>query len=55
MKQGICPLHEFLQSLGRMRSDVFAIHHVGSIGNTSNSSRPQRDKWLTYVLNDAND
>lgn len=31
------------------------MHRVGSTGNTSNSSRPRREKRLTYVLNDAND
>ncbi|KAK9161463.1 hypothetical protein Syun_007804 [Stephania yunnanensis] len=31
-----------------------AMHRVGSAGNTSNSSRPRREKRLTYVLNNAN-
>ncbi|XP_074582806.1 uncharacterized protein LOC141839054 [Curcuma longa] len=29
------------------------MHRVGSAGNTSNSSRPRKEKRLTYVLNDA--
>ncbi|XP_022965590.1 WD repeat-containing protein 48-like isoform X1 [Cucurbita maxima] len=32
-----------------------AMHRVGSAGNTSNSSRPRKEKRLTYVLSDAND
>lgn len=31
------------------------MHRVGSAGNTSNSSRPRKEKRLTYVLSDAND
>ncbi|KAF5463508.1 hypothetical protein F2P56_019414 [Juglans regia] len=31
------------------------MHRVGSAGNTSNSSRPRKEKRLTYVLNDADD
>lgn len=31
------------------------MHRVGSAGNTSNSSRPRKEKKLTYVLNDADD
>ncbi|KAL5996006.1 hypothetical protein ACLOJK_026079 [Asimina triloba] len=34
---------------------IFAMHRVGSAGNTSNSSRPRKEKRLTYVLNDADD
>ena len=34
---------------------VFAMHRVGSAGNTSNSSRPRKEKRLTYVLNDSDD
>lgn len=29
------------------------MHRVGSAGNTSNSTRPRKEKRLTYVLNDA--
>lgn len=35
--------------------DILAMHRVGSAGNTSNSSRPRKEKRLTYVLNDADD
>ncbi|ERN16019.1 hypothetical protein AMTRI_Chr11g94720 [Amborella trichopoda] len=31
------------------------MHRVGSTGNTSNSTRPRKEKRLTYVLNDADD
>ncbi|XP_050384110.1 uncharacterized protein LOC126800744 isoform X2 [Argentina anserina] len=31
------------------------MHRVGSAGNTSNSSRPRKEKRLTYVLSDADD
>uniref|UniRef100_A0A0D6R292 Uncharacterized protein n=1 Tax=Araucaria cunninghamii TaxID=56994 RepID=A0A0D6R292_ARACU len=31
------------------------MHRVGSTGNASNSSRPRKERRLTYVLNDAND
>ncbi|XP_010909218.2 uncharacterized protein [Elaeis guineensis] len=34
---------------------MLAMHRVGSAGNTSNSSRPRKEKRLTYVLNDADD
>ncbi|XP_058083566.1 uncharacterized protein LOC131231411 isoform X2 [Magnolia sinica] len=30
-------------------------HRVGSAGNTSNSTRPRKEKRLTYVLNDVDD
>ncbi|KAJ6823282.1 WD repeat-containing protein 48 isoform X1 [Iris pallida] len=32
-----------------------AMHRVGSAGNTNNSTRPRKEKRLTYVLNDADD
>ncbi|OVA04363.1 WD40 repeat [Macleaya cordata] len=31
------------------------MHRVGSAGNNSNSSRPRREKRLTYVLNDVDE
>ncbi|KAM7273644.1 hypothetical protein ACFE04_028308 [Oxalis oulophora] len=31
------------------------MHRVGSSGNTTNSTRPRKEKRLTYVLNDADD
>ncbi|KAJ7978062.1 WD repeat-containing protein [Quillaja saponaria] len=31
------------------------MHRVGSSGNTNNSSRPRKEKRLTYVLNDSDD
>ncbi|MED6222092.1 hypothetical protein PIB30_061121 [Stylosanthes scabra] len=31
------------------------MHRVGSAGNTNNSSRPRKEKRLTYVLNDSDD
>ncbi|GAV64223.1 WD40 domain-containing protein/DUF3337 domain-containing protein [Cephalotus follicularis] len=31
------------------------MHRVGSTGNTSNSTRPRKEKRLTYVLSDADD
>ncbi|TQD92084.1 hypothetical protein C1H46_022316 [Malus baccata] len=31
------------------------MHRVGSSGNTNNSSRPRKEKRLTYVLSDADD
>ncbi|KAG8367073.1 hypothetical protein BUALT_Bualt16G0034700 [Buddleja alternifolia] len=34
---------------------IFAMHRVGSAGNTSNSVRNRKEKRLTYVLNDADD
>lgn len=35
---------------------VLAMHRVGSAGNTSNNStRPRKEKRLTYILNDADD
>lgn len=36
-------------------SGISAMHRVGSAGNTSNSTRPRKEKRLTYVLNDADD
>lgn len=36
-------------------SGVSAMNRVASAGNTSNSSRPRKEKRLTYVLNDADD
>lgn len=33
----------------------FAMHRVGSAGNTAGSTRPRKEKRLTYVLNYAND
>lgn len=33
----------------------FAMHRVGSAGNTSNSGRSRKEKRLTYLLNDADD
>ncbi|KAL6325789.1 hypothetical protein AAG906_026618 [Vitis piasezkii] len=38
-----------------MLEGVSAMHRVGSAGNTSNSTRPRKEKRLTYVLNDADD
>lgn len=32
---------------------VTAMHRVGSAGNTNNSTRPRKEKRLTYVLNDS--
>lgn len=29
------------------------MHRVGSAGNTSNSTRPRKEKRITYVLNDS--
>lgn len=34
---------------------VSAMHRVGSAGNTNNSTRPRKEKRLTYVLNDSDD
>jgi hypothetical protein len=34
---------------------VSAMHHVGSVGNPNNSTRPRKEKRLTYVLNDSDD
>ncbi|KAE8710566.1 WD repeat-containing protein 48-like protein isoform 2 [Hibiscus syriacus] len=34
---------------------VTAMHRVPSTGNNSNSSRPRKEKRLTYVLNDSDD
>ncbi|KAJ7973429.1 WD repeat-containing protein [Quillaja saponaria] len=34
---------------------VCEMHRVGSGGNTSNSTRPRKEKRLTYVLNDSDD
>lgn len=34
---------------------VSAMHRVGSVGNTNNSTRPRKEKRLTYVLNDSDD
>ncbi|KAI4350029.1 hypothetical protein L6164_010557 [Bauhinia variegata] len=31
------------------------MHRVGSAGNTNNSTRPRKEKRLTYVLNDSHD
>ncbi|KAL2325440.1 hypothetical protein Fmac_024498 [Flemingia macrophylla] len=31
------------------------MHRVGSAGNTNNSTRPRKEKRLTYVLNDSDD
>eukprot|EP00249_Psilotum_nudum_P019787 c27414_g1_i2 orf=519-2798(-) len=31
------------------------MHRVGSSGNTSNASRPRKERRLTYVLSDSND
>ncbi|KEH43052.1 putative transcription factor WD40-like family [Medicago truncatula] len=31
------------------------MHKVGSVGNLNNSTRPRKEKRLTYVLNDADD
>ncbi|KAK7284291.1 hypothetical protein RJT34_19035 [Clitoria ternatea] len=32
-----------------------AMHRVGSAGNANNSTRPRKEKRLTYVLNDSDD
>lgn len=32
-----------------------AMHRVGSTGNANNSTRPRKEKRLTYVLNDSDD
>ncbi|MCH89870.1 WD repeat-containing protein 48-like [Trifolium medium] len=32
-----------------------AMHHVGSVGNPNNFTRPRKEKRLTYVLNDSDD
>ncbi|XP_058770498.1 uncharacterized protein LOC131644112 [Vicia villosa] len=31
------------------------MHHVGTVGNPNNSTRPRKEKRLTYVLNDSDD
>lgn len=31
------------------------MHRVGSAGNGNNSTRPRKEKRLTYVLNDSDD
>jgi hypothetical protein len=38
-----------------MTVTVFAMHRVGSTGNANNSTRPRKEKRLTYVLNDSDD
>ncbi|KAI3724512.1 hypothetical protein L2E82_36292 [Cichorium intybus] len=37
----------------RKADELSAMHRVASAGNTSNSSRPRKEKRLTYVLNDS--
>ena len=32
-----------------------AMHRVGSAGNTSSSTRPRKEKRLSFVLSDADD
>lgn len=34
---------------------VSAMHRVGSASNGNNSTRPRKEKRLTYVLNDSDD
>lgn len=34
---------------------VTAMHRVASTGNANNSTRPRKEKRLTYVLNDSDD
>ncbi|QCE00521.1 hypothetical protein DEO72_LG7g1811 [Vigna unguiculata] len=34
---------------------VSAMHRVGSAGNGNSSTRPRKEKRLTYVLNDSDD
>lgn len=34
---------------------TLAMHRVASAGNTSNSTRPRKEKRLTYVLKDTDD
>eukprot|EP01018_Ginkgo_biloba_P003246 Gb_04177 [translate_table: standard] len=46
-------LHEDVK--GATWGGVSAMHRVSSTGNTSNLSRPRKERRLTYVLNDAND
>lgn len=36
-------------------SGVVAMHRVGSAGNNANSTRPRKEKRLTYVLNNSDD
>ena len=31
------------------------MHRVGSTGNTANSTRPRKERRITYVLRDSND
>lgn len=31
------------------------MHRVGSAGNNANSTRPRKEKRLTYVLNNSDD
>lgn len=38
-----------------LSATVSAMHKVGSVGNLNNSTRPRKEKRLTYVLNDADD
>ncbi|KAL9267413.1 WD repeat-containing protein [Drosera capensis] len=38
-----------------MNHRVQAMHRVGSVGNTTGSSRPRKEKKLTYVLNSTDD
>ncbi|KAJ1417069.1 WD40/YVTN repeat-like-containing domain superfamily [Sesbania bispinosa] len=35
--------------------NLSTMHRVGSAGNTNNSSRPRKEKRLTYVVNDSDD
>ncbi|GMG99630.1 hypothetical protein Nepgr_001470 [Nepenthes gracilis] len=54
-------LHETLPLWASFRlklllsSGALAMHRVGSAGNTSGSTRPRKEKRLTYVLNAADD
>lgn len=50
--QGIDNFYKWINFLYLVQV-VIAMHRVGSAGNTSNSTRPRKEKRLTYVLNDA--
>ncbi|KAK7337859.1 hypothetical protein VNO77_18447 [Canavalia gladiata] len=44
-----------LRSFKFITDHVTAMHRVGSAGNANNSTRPRKEKRLTYVLNDSDD
>ncbi|KAH1195992.1 Benzyl alcohol O-benzoyltransferase [Glycine max] len=48
-------LNDMLRNQNQPQTSVSAMHRVGSASNGNNSTRPRKEKRLTYVLNDSDD